>query len=163
MRRIIRLDRQFIESGQSFWQAHQYLAPSLRGYYPRKKQSPVSASPSHPLEARRTRGYRFSSANQLTTTLIGSSVSSKRVITRNRCPSPVTTKRFLPWLVSRVSKRSFGVSASNAPEPVLTSAAISFLSASVKNNSLPSRRHCGSMPPSTETCHLPLICGKVAT
>src|ERR1051325_112891 len=40
-------------------------------------------------------GHFLISAVQFSTTLIGANGSSNRVMTRNRCPSPVTTKRFL--------------------------------------------------------------------
>src|SRR5262245_54135637 len=144
------------------FQIGQSFAGGCRGRAERQRGKRQSGQPL-PIEFASCRySHFFISAVQFRTTLMGAGADN-RVITRNWPPSPVTTKRFLPESVSGVSKRSFGAPASNAPEPVLTSAAIIFLPASVKNNSFPFLRHCGSSPPSTETCHLPLSCGKVAT
>ncbi|MBK5291993.1 MAG: hypothetical protein JJE04_09990 [Acidobacteriia bacterium] len=47
--------------------------------------------------------------------------------------------------------------------PSFTGAAITLLSGVIKYNSLPSRRHLGSVPPVTDTCHLPPEGGKLRT
>jgi ketosteroid isomerase-like protein len=73
------------------------------------------------------------------------------------------------WLESAILRQIDGhwrvalAPTSNVPSPARTGAAISRLSGAKKNNSLPSCRHRGSVPPSCETCHCRPVSGNAVT